>query len=335
MGIFLDPPYTRPSGSNVKVISAPADLTGNLSPFDTLDIEGTVAVASTGAQAFMVPANINNIFFGPGGWLQGKLRFIQSGAGNTRKVYGPGVLDVSRFNYANRFCNSASGNADDGYESFSWTPVPAGAKGGPDKFVLDGLIISDSNYYSTAWFNNSTLNNVKVMGWNANNDGPQLGMNVRVSNLFVRTADDSVKMWGSYITVTNATVWQNWNGAPVSLGWLNNTPGDDCLIDGLYVVKTDWFGPTTQSWNDDTLNLQNCAIIASLMVPETNFGSLIPSVYRNIYVEDPPRVFLSLKISLYLTAGQPKINYSLPSVLNLNLENVYTPASTLLSLIHI
>ena len=27
---------------------------------------------------------------GPSGWLQGKLRFTQSGVGHTRKIYGPG-----------------------------------------------------------------------------------------------------------------------------------------------------------------------------------------------------------------------------------------------------
>ena len=45
---FLNPPYLKPTGSNVKVIATPADLTANLSSFDTLDFEGTVAVASTG-----------------------------------------------------------------------------------------------------------------------------------------------------------------------------------------------------------------------------------------------------------------------------------------------
>jgi hypothetical protein len=35
------------------------------------------------------------------------------------------------------------------------------------------------------------------------------------------------------------------------------------------------------------------AIVASLMVPGTKYGALIPSVCRNIYVEDPPRVFLT------------------------------------------
>jgi len=332
LAFFLDPPYTKPTGSNVKVVATPADLAGDLSAFDTLDIEGTVAVASTGAVALVVPVNINNIFLGPGSWLQGKLRFKQSGAGHTRKIYGPGVLDGSRFTHMNRFCGATSAHPDDGYQSISWIPLPAQMNGVAtvaDGFIVDGLIIADNDYYATDWFNRSTLNNVKVVGWNDNCDGLQLGYTVRVSNVFIRTGDDSVKMWGSYITVTNATVWQNWNGAPVNLGWFDNSPGDDSLIDGLYVVKTDWVGPSSVGWTSDTLDYQNTGVIVSVMVPGTKFDSVLPSVYRNIYVEDPPRVLFSLKIVPYLTQGTPKLDYSLPSVLNLNLENVFTPASTL------
>jgi hypothetical protein len=209
LGIFLNPPYTRPTGSNVKVMAAPADLTGDLSTFDTLDIEGTVAVASTGAVAFVVPANINNIFLGPAGWLQGKLRFTQSGLGNTRKIYSPGVLDVSRFNYANRHCDTGSASPNDGYQSISWIPRPNKIDGVAtiaDGFIVDGLIVSDSDFYASDWFNNTTINGMKINGWNGNNDGIQMGITVRVSNEFIHTGDDSLKMWGSYITVTNATV---------------------------------------------------------------------------------------------------------------------------------
>ena len=66
LAVFLNPPYSGPTGSNVKTIVAPADLTGDLSHFDTLDFEGTVAFASTGAQAFIVPANIKQHLSGAG-----------------------------------------------------------------------------------------------------------------------------------------------------------------------------------------------------------------------------------------------------------------------------
>jgi uncharacterized protein (TIGR03437 family) len=341
LGIFLNPPYTRPTGANVKIVAAPADLTGDLSTFDTLDFEGTIAIGGTGAQAFVVPANIANIFLGPGAWVQGKLRFEQGGAGIARQVYGPGVVDVSRFNYMYRACGATSAFAEDGYTSLSWIAAPADSAGNPspgDRFTFDGIVTSDGNNAATGLVIGGTVNNTKIMSWNGNNGGLELGVDNLVTNVFLRVADDSLMLWGSYITVTNATVWQNYNGGVVNLGWSDNTPGDDCLIDGLYVVKTDWSFSNIPSFTNTILNADNDAVITSLMTPQTSFGTLLTSVYRNIYVEDPPRAFLSLKIlppdcSLNGLVTCPVVSLSQPAVLNLDLENVSTPPSTVDNLI--
>jgi uncharacterized protein (TIGR03437 family) len=330
---FLNPPYVKPTGSNVKVIATPADLTANLSSFDTLDFEGTLAVASTGAQAFVVPANIANVFFGPGAWVQGKLRFVQAGNGSTRRIYGPGVLDVSRFEYDLRACDANSGYADQGYHAISLVDPPK--KTVPDIFQLDGLVITDHNHAVADLLTGGAVNNVNTLGWNGLNGGFRIGDNTSVSNLFTRAGDDSLMMWGSFITVTNATVWQNYNGGVFNLGWDNNSPGDYSLVDGVYVVKTDWTTPTVPSWTATNLNGQNDAVIASLMVPGTMFGSVQPSLYRNIFVEDPPRTLLSLKITFpeCIDPNQPRdntcapVDLTQPSLLNLNIENLFSPAS--------
>jgi hypothetical protein len=142
-------------------------------------------------------------------------------------------------------------------------------------------------------------------------------------------------MWGSAVTVTNATVWQTYNGAAVNLGWSDNSPGDDCLIDGLYVVRTDWNSPTDPSWTATKLNGQNNAVITSLMVPGTMFGAVHPPLFRNIVVDDVPRTLLSLKI-LFPECADPNAPRSgdckdatltKSSVLNLNIENLLTPPS--------
>ncbi len=179
------------------------------------------------------------------------------------------------------------------------------------------------------------MNNVNSIGWNGLNGGFRIGQNTQVSNLFVRAGDDSLMMWGSFITVTNATVWQNYNGGVVNLGWSDNSPGDYSLIDGLYVVKTDWNSPTNPSWTATNLDGQNNAVIASLMVPGTAFGSMQPSLYRNIFVEDPPQTLFSLKI-LFPECNDPNsprdgncndVDLSQSSVLNLYIENLSTPPS--------
>ena len=335
LAFFLNPPYERPTGSNVKTIGSPTDLNGDLSHFDTLDFEGTVAIGSNGTQAFTVPGNINNIFLGPGAWVQGKLRFEAAGAGQTMKIYGPGVLDVSRFRYDLRVCDAASKFPDEGLQALGAGGTPSLVDPSTlDRFIIDGIVITDHNHAATQLMVNSTINNMKTIGWNGVNGGLRLGNNTTVANTFVRSGDDSLMMWGSPVKITNATVWQNYNGGVVNLGWFDNSKGDNCVVDGLYVVKTDWHSPADPSFTITTLGNQNNAVIDSLMVPGTRFGSSQRPVLRNIYVEDPPQVLFSLKIlppdcDLIGLAGTcPKsVDLTLPSLLNLDVENLFTPES--------
>jgi len=156
-----------------------------------------------------------------------------------------------------------------------------------------------------------------------------------VSNTFIRSGDDSLMVWGAPHTITNATVWQNYNGGVVNLGWANNARGDHSLIDGLYVVKTDWLSPTSPSFTQllttdkrSPLQGQNNAVFASLMTPGTAFGAVEPPLYRNIFVEDSPQVLFSLKILPPICAATSIacVGSTLTdaSTLKLNIENLST-----------
>jgi hypothetical protein len=323
---FLDPPYAPPIGTNVMTITTNTEL-ANVSQFDTLIFQGTFQLVDGGYADYYVPTNITKIYLAPGAWVQGKLHFIYSG-GINKRVYGPGVLDGSRFCYALRSC---PGDPGDHSLSFDNTPTNSTA----DTFSLDGIVITDHNHAMDDLLVNGSVNNVKTIGWNGENGGFRLGDNTTVSNVFLRSGDDSLMMWGTNVTVRNATVWQTYNGGVVNLGWDANSAGDGCLIDGLYVVKTDWLVPTSPGFNKANLDGQNNAVIASLMVPGTMFGTNNTPVFRNILVEDPPNVLFSLKIVFPECddPGSPRdnactpANLTLPSVLNLNIENLCTPAA--------
>jgi hypothetical protein len=335
LAFFLNPPYTPPApGSNVKTVYSQADLDGDLSSYDTLDFEGNVMIGPAGATAFSVPGNIYHIFLGPNSWVQGKLRFGDpDDSTQTRQIYGPGVLDGSRFDYESRACPG-----DQGYYALSSSHTPNALL---NEFSIDGIIITDLNHAANDILFNSTVNNVKVLGWNAENAALRLGDHTTATNLFVRSGDDSLMMWGTYVTVDNATVWQNYNGGVVNLGWSDNSFGDYDKVDGLYVVKTDWLTPTASSWTaiapaplpaPQPLQGQNNAVFASLMVPGTTFGELQPPLFQNTFVEDPPQVLFSLKILPPICADT---GMACPSVtlannfseLNLNFENLFSPAS--------
>jgi hypothetical protein len=200
-------------------------------------------------------------------------------------------------------------------------------------------MITDHNHAATDLFFNSSINNVKTLGWNGENAALRLGDNTIASNLFIRSGDDSLMMWGAPVTVTNATVWQNYNGGVVNLGWSDNLLGNGSLIDGLFVVRTDWLIPTDvtdASWTaipstDQPLQGQNNAVFASLMVPGTSYGKTQPPLYRNIFIDDFPRVLFSLKILPAICAPTglvcPSPDLTASSILNLNIENLFTPQS--------
>ncbi len=334
LAFFLDPQYTAPTTGSVKTITGTFDPLTDLSGYDTIDFEGQVSVGPAGNQLFTIPRFINTVYFGAGAWVQGKLRFKQTGNAVERRIYGPGVLDVSRFEYDLRACDDNSPYPEQGDHAISIDPRDV-----PDTFLLDGIVITDHNHATADLLVNSTINNVKSIGWNGLNGGFRLGDHTTASNIFLRSGDDSLMMWGASVTVTNATVWQNYNGGVVNLGWGDTSPGDDGLIDGLYVVKTDWILPvaTDAVWNAANLNAQNDAVFTSLMVPGTMFGTVKPSVYRNIFIEDAPRTLFSLRIlspqcsdENAPRAGECDQNAPLTatSVLNLNIENLFTPPST-------
>ena len=140
-------------------------------------------------------------------------------------------------------------------------------------------------------------------------------------------------MWGCNDHVTNATVWQNYNGGVVNLGWFLNSPGDFGTIDRLYVVKTDWFAPTSPTFKADQADAvahQNNAVIASMMVPGTAFGPFPLRCTRTFISKTRRAVLLSLKIVTPRTSNPPlnsKVNLLSSSTIKLNLLNVYTPPS--------
>lgn len=327
---FLDPPYPAPAGTNVTIITTNTDLTNvaSLRNYDTLIFQGTFTLVDGGYSNYNVPTNINNIYLAPGAWVQGKLHFKYSG-GVPKRVYGPGVLDGSLFCYALRSC---PGDPGDNSLSFANTPSNSPA----DTYSLDGIVITDHNHAVADTLVNGSVNNVKSLGWNSINGGFRLGDNTTVSNVFLRCGDDTLMMWGSNVIVRNATVWQNYNGGVVNLGWNAFSPGDGCLIDGLYVVKTDWNTPNhPPNFNKPNLDGQNNAVIDSLMVPGTVFGKVKTPLFRNILVEDPPNVLFSLKI-VFPECNDPDsprdgtctpADLTLPAVLKLNIENLCTPAS--------
>jgi hypothetical protein len=325
------------------VVNSYSDLLGDLSLYDTLDFEGKVVFGPDGNIAFPIPSNIKTVYLGPGAWVQGKLRFAPHltpdaafQADPTRVLYGSGVLDVSRFRYDRRACGALSNYPDEGLYAITSTGNPV-----LENLRIDGVLIADHNHAAIDALLNSSVNNMKTLGWNGENASLRLQDNTTAANLFVRSGDDSLMPWGTHVAITNATVWQNYNGGVVSLGWSYTSMGDYNSIDGLYVVKTDWLIPTEPSWNaispapepaPQPLQGQNNAVFASLMSPTTRFGQVQAPVFRNIFVDETPLVLFSLKIEPPICAATGlvcnQVDLTKDAFVKLSIENLFSPVSS-------
>jgi hypothetical protein len=124
--------------------------TADLSAFDTLDIEGTVAVGGTGYGVHCTGQH-REYFSRAGRVVAGQTPLHADRDGPHADVYGQGVLDASRFDYANRQCTGTPDN----YQALSWIPLGGGGKPA-DSFVVNEAVITDSNVYATAQFNNGS-----------------------------------------------------------------------------------------------------------------------------------------------------------------------------------
>ena len=136
----------------------------------------------------------------------------------------------------------------------------------------------------------SAINNLKVLGWLYNEDGVWLGTNTTLSESFIRTNDDSIRMyageldgfsnlpapvrgaraWG--ITVENTVVSQLFNGGVIQIGW-EDAGIVDSIVRGLDVIRAEWYktGGEPSGANNAVLSLRG---------PVRPLGSLGTGIFR-------------------------------------------------------
>jgi hypothetical protein len=104
---------------------------------------------------------------------------------------------------------------------------------------------------------NSSVQGVKVIGWLYNEDGIWVGPSSTVRDCFIRTNDDSIRLYAGMldgftkpplpprlepsrnILVERLTVHQSFNGAVVQIGWQDSGIVDS-VVRGVDVVGAEW-----------------------------------------------------------------------------------------------
>lgn len=146
---------------------------------------------------------------------------------------------------------------------------------------IEGITVMKSRHFSMDIGSNGLIDNVKLFGYNANNDGIVAGQNSRIENSFLKVNDDHIKLYNNNITVKNCVFYVQTNGGILQFAWNSVNPGDNCLVENCEVVACEY-----TYCGDPALGqggIARCFI--SLREEESDGKALLNTTIRNILIQ--------------------------------------------------
>jgi hypothetical protein len=198
------------------------------------------------------------IYLAGGAYVQGA--FIANGPVSNVTIKGRGVIDGLFMDTGNQDANkNVPGIIDIADQTSS-------------NVLIEGITIVNAPRFNVrALATDTTIENVKTMSWWYSTDGMVAGNKALVENNFVKSNDDSIKLfWGDEIVRGN-TIWQLENGAPFMISWnLEEDPSN------FHV------------YNDDVIHQETYQVQKSAVFRALHAGAGTPNRYlfENIRVEN-------------------------------------------------
>ncbi len=146
------------------------------------------------------------IYLAGGAYVQGA--FIANGPISNVTIKGRGIIDGLFMDTGDQDANKNQPGIIDIADQTS------------SNVLIEGITIVNAPRFNVrALAQYTTIENVKTMSWWYSTDGLVAGNRALVENNFVKSNDDSIKLfWGDEI-VRNNTIWQLENGAPFMISW--------------------------------------------------------------------------------------------------------------------
>ncbi|HEY1485856.1 MAG TPA: hypothetical protein VGF84_07115 [Micromonosporaceae bacterium] len=171
------------------------------------------------------------VYLAGGAWVEGA--FIAADAVTNVTIKGRGVLDGLFMDTGNQDSNKNQPGMIDISDQDS------------SNVLIEGITtVNAPRFNIRALAQYTTIENVKTMSWWYSTDGVVAGNKALIENSFIKSNDDSIKLfWGDEVVRGN-TVWQLENGAPFMISWnVENTPenfhvyDDDVIHQETYQVQ--------------------------------------------------------------------------------------------------
>jgi hypothetical protein len=162
------------------------------------------------------------VYLAGGAFVEG---LVNRTAFNTfnQKLYGRGVLSGRQYIWQDSF-----GNKPYGQIIF----LGQGAQ-------VTGIHILDSPQHGIVGRENMLVENIKFLGWHANNDGIRIGSGSEIRNSFMRCVDDFFYNYNIY--VHDCVFWAGHNGAILTYGWASIDTGSS-FFENIDIINPEWRG---------------------------------------------------------------------------------------------
>ena len=154
-------------------------------------------------------------------------------------ISGRGVVSGSAFPFLrdpSGFCHTAALPLPG---SFCWSLVNMD-NGASHR--LEGLVLHDPpKFHFRSYAPSVAVLGVKLLGaWTPNSDGVVVGAAGSIKDSYIRSSDDSIKLFGSGSEVADCVVWQGVNGAVFQLGWWMKHDYHSIIVSRVTVLHADW-----------------------------------------------------------------------------------------------
>ncbi|KAI0162057.1 dextranase [Xylariaceae sp. FL1272] len=191
----------------------------------------------TATQHLMLSSSVNWVYLAPGAYVKGAIQFTTSAS--TIKATGFGVLSGEKYVYQANTAEGYTNVKSNGDSLRIWSGYST--SGVQQTFTLTGVTTNAPPFNSIDF--TGDLNTISISQWDykqvgayfGQTDGTTLYTGSDVHDVFYHGGDDTIKTYGSDITVQDVVVWKTKTAPIIQYGWAAREM-ENVLVDGVDVI---------------------------------------------------------------------------------------------------
>lgn len=250
---------------------------------DLSEIDNTVLFFTPGTywmtatNHLVLPPSVSWVYLDAGAYVKGAIEFTT--AAETIKATGQGVLSGEQYVYQ---ANTASGYTNNQSNSDSlrmWSGYST--PGTQQTFVLQGLTTNAPPFNSVDFKGDTDSISIaqrdykQVGAFFGQTDGTTLYTGSSVADTFYHSGDDTIKTYGSNITVRDVVVWKGKTAPTIQFGWASRNISN-VTVDGIDIIH--------MKYNSNASHPSIIGANQVFNVPETQTDTAdLSSTVRDVY----------------------------------------------------